>query len=295
MTNIKEQSALYSVEGSISYQTKQTFRWLFVFTEGLRLTDKVVLFPGSIFRLASFGFRNIRIPILPQLFTFLARPICEVIVSNRHGKYICRKAADDVLIAAQAYETSLQAIFESINSGVFVDIGANIGKYTIKVAKQLEGVGKVVAIEPHKNTFSVLERNTSLNNLANVIPINAACWNKNGELDLYSGTLFETFVTSGSHSVAQKFSSSPMKVRSAKLDDILREVGISKVDFIKIDVEGAEPEVLEGAVETIKNSNNIKILFEALNEEGFKRSLEILEKHKLVVRTVSKHNYLAAR
>ena len=69
------------------------------------------------------------------------------------------------------------------------------------------------------------------------------------------------------HSIKEKVSPQFVKVRCAKLDDILNHIGVEKVDFIKIDVEGAEVEVLEGAQEIITKSDSLEILVEISNKK----------------------------
>jgi hypothetical protein len=70
-----------------------------------------------------------------------------------------------------------------------------------------------------------------------------------------------------------------------KLDNILNGIGIQKVDFIKIDVEEAEVEVLEGAQQIISNSNSLKILV-SCSDKSLGRTSEILGNHGIVIKSI---------
>jgi FkbM family methyltransferase len=131
-----------------------------------------------------------------------------------------------------------------------------------------------------------------LNKLANATAINAACWNEEGELDLYTA---QRSKTSGSHSAKEKVSPHSVKVKSVELDNILGSMRIEKVNFIKIDVEGAEVEVLEGAQKTIAKSDSLKILFEAHNQENLEKCQEILKGHKTLAKPVYCSTFLASK
>lgn len=151
--------------------------------------------------------------------------------------------------------------------------------------------GRVISIEPEPESFEVLKKNIELNKLANVIALNIACWNEERELDLYTAPSLKT---SGSHSIKEKVSPNSVKVKSLKLDTILGNMGIEKVDFIKVDVEGSKVEVLEGAQRTIAKSDHVKILFEAFSKENLEECREILKKHKISIKHVYSNNFTSA-
>lgn len=274
------------------YLIVQTWRWLKLFTEGKRVKDKLILFPGAILRFTSYSLGYLRIPWLPQVLSRAAGPIADVTVRNKDGLFYCRRAKDDTTMVAEAFEFPLQSYFGAIKEGIFVDIGANIGKYTIKVGRQMGNKGRVISIEAEPENFEVLKRNIELNKLVNVSAINAACWNEEGELDLYTAPSSKT---SGSHSVKEKISPHSVKVKSVKLDNILDSMGIKKVNFIKIDVEGAEVEVLEGAEKIIAKSDSVRILFEVSGEENLGKCQEILKRHKMVIKYIYQKNFLASK
>jgi len=75
-------------------------------------------------------------------------------------------------MAAEAFEFPLQSHFEAIKERIFVDVGANIGKYTIKVGRQMGNKGRVISVEPEPESFQVLKLNIEFNKLANVTAVN---------------------------------------------------------------------------------------------------------------------------
>jgi FkbM family methyltransferase len=123
--------------------------------------------------------------------------------------------------------------------GVFVDIGANVGLYTLWAARRLGEQGRVLALEPNPVAFGRLTVNLALNGLAG--RVTALQWgvaDREGAFELHldatnlgGGSLVET----GGETI---------RVPCKPLDDLLAAHGIARVDILKIDVEGAEELVL---------------------------------------------------
>jgi len=128
------------------------------------------------------------------------------------------------------------------NGEVFIDIGAHVGKYALKVAKE-NPVSLVVAIEPGKLKFNALVDGIRRNNLKNVIPLNIAAWDSATRLKL---RVYSTISTS---TAVDEFNGIGHLMRiedveARPLDDVVKELGLGRVDWVKIDVEGAELHVL---------------------------------------------------
>lgn len=174
--------------------------------------------------------------------------------------------------------SSVLAKFESVMSmwltprrrEVLVDIGAHIGKYTLTAAKVVGNEGMVVAIEPHPVNYQVLQRNIGLNNLENVIALNLAAWNTDCELKLFTGDV------AGHHSAKVNRRLGWVKVEARVMDHVLKELRLGRVDWIKIDVEGAECEVLCGLDETISKYKP-KIITEVFYENVHARAQNVEE------------------
>ena len=126
--------------------------------------------------------------------------------------------------------------------GVFVDIGANVGTYAMVLARHVGASGKVIAVEPHPLAHARLAFNRAASGFAQVVLVAAAAGAFDGEL------LIETDGDNlgASHIVSGPPSISAIQVPSLRLERILAEAGVSKVDALKIDIEGFEDRVLTG-------------------------------------------------
>ncbi|THD65143.1 MAG: FkbM family methyltransferase [Bradyrhizobium sp.] len=123
--------------------------------------------------------------------------------------------------------------------GVFVDVGANVGIYAVVMARHVGERGTVIAVEPHPVTLARLTFNAAAS-LAQVTLVAAASGAADGEL------LFETdsINLGASHVVPDQSGGNAIKVRALRLQRILGEAGVSRVDALKIDVEGYEDRVM---------------------------------------------------
>ena len=131
-----------------------------------------------------------------------------------------------------------------------VDVGAHHGLYTLLASKCVGWHGRVVAIEPSPRECVRLEKHLRLNRSSNVELIPCAAGEDLGEAELYVVERFNDVC----NSLRPPDTPEPVKTRRVqvrRLDDILSELDISKVDFIKLDAEGAELSVLYGAMKLL--------------------------------------------
>ena len=135
------------------------------------------------------------------------------------------------MIASIAFETS--------HPSVIVDVGANIGDFTMAVARKAE---RVISIEPGRETFATLCDNLRANSLDNVIALNI------GAHDSVESLNFE------GHYLDLRVSKTGTEQRASgmPLDLVLSTHGIEHVNILKIDVQGHETEVLRGAIGSLK-------------------------------------------
>ena len=165
----------------------------------------------------------------------------------------------DLSIRGVYGELDTQIVKNEIKPGdVVIDVGANIGYYTLIFAKLVGNTGKVIAFEPEPKNFEILKKNVSINKLTNVILEQKIVSSTNGKTKLF---LANTGIV-GHHTTPTKNSTNFIEVDSVTLDDYFLTNNISKkINFLKIDVEGAEIKVLEGA-KTILRNDKIKIFTE---------------------------------
>lgn len=185
----------------------------------------------------------------------------DIVVETEGVTFICRKHTVDFECVTPAYESQLCDYMLMTDAGIFIDIGAHIGKYTVPIAKKLGNKGKVVAIEPDPDNFRALLQNIAVNNLYNVIPIQVACSSDNGETLLYKHPLDPS-----GNSMVHK-SRRSIVVQTKTLDTIVKDLGLTDVRLIKIDVEGAELDVLKGASNTLSKFDDLTIVIESRHKE----------------------------
>lgn len=225
----------------------------------------------------------------PLRITFLKnmKTIKDITVKNSDGIFFCGNNISSVGSVNPLIEINLRKYF-NLEKGTFIDIGAAVGKYTIMMGKRLGNQGKVISIEPEKNNFEILKRNVRLNKLRNVLLINCACSSDESYRKFY----LDAIGTGASSFYKEKVQSSKtITVQAKKLDKILSELKIKNVALIKIDVEGAEVDVLKGAIRTLKS--HPRIIFEAWDKEHLKKIEEILKPFNYKIKQIAPENYIA--
>ncbi len=165
-------------------------------------------------------------------------------------------------------ELDTQIIREQIKEGdIVIDVGANIGYYTLIFAQLVGKTGKVFAFEPEPKNFEILKKNIEINNYDNVTAEQKIISDKCEKMKLFvsdSGIVGHRIQKMGNF---ENF----IEVESVTLDDYMKKLNLDKkVDFIKIDVEGAEPKVLDGAKTILKENVKLKI-FTEFNREVIKK------------------------
>ena len=144
----------------------------------------------------------------------------------------------------------------------FVDVGANVGYFTLLAANAVQPKGRVIAFEPSHTLYAALASAVSKNRLSHVMPVNAGLSDQNGFIDLYLNPEFGN----NSPTMVRHAASEVSRVTTQRLDDFLKAEHIERVDLMKIDVEGFEPAVLAGAGSLLKDGTIRAILCE-FNDE----------------------------
>jgi FkbM family methyltransferase len=142
-----------------------------------------------------------------------------------------------------------------------VDAGAHHGLYTLLASKRVGWQGRVIAVEPSPRECDRLEKHLRLNRCSNTELVSCALGENPGETDLYLVDGFQDWCNSLRPPAVDE-PVRTVRVAVRRLDDVLAELGVSKVDFIKLDVEGAELSVLYGAMKLLQRESRPTILAE---------------------------------
>jgi len=210
----------------------------------------------------------------------------EITLKYNGIKLICGNDVSNVWANRRHFEDALFKYF-MIKNGSFIDVGANVGKYSVLVSKNIGAKGKVLAIEPEKYNASLIERNIKLNSLSNVILEKVAASDKEQIKSFYfnAGSTGSSFQNLGH--------GSKIRMKCSKIDNLVKKNKITNVSLIKVDVEGAEIEAITGALGTIKKFKP-QIIFEAWNAQTLAGIKKILLHLKYHINEICPENYIAS-
>lgn len=140
---------------------------------------------------------------------------------------------------------------EFIKNKDIIDAGAFTGDTSIPIAKFTNK--NIYAFEPFVESFEILKKNINLNDIKNIVPVNKSLGNIDGERTLYLSGDNVQGITSNAN--ARKYDTE-LKVEEVTIDTFVKENNLN-VGYITVDVEGAEKDLLEGGIETIKSQKPI--------------------------------------
>jgi FkbM family methyltransferase len=171
-------------------------------------------------------------------------------------------AVDSALLYGQFEKMEMEFVEKLLRCGMtVVDAGAHHGFYTLLASKCVGRSGRVVAIEPSPRERARLQSHLRLNRCSNVNLVACAAGDDPGETDLHIVDGFED----GFNSLRPPAIDAPtqaVKVQVRRLDDILSALDIESIDFLKLDVEGAELSALYGALMLLSRKNRPAMLVE---------------------------------
>lgn len=152
-----------------------------------------------------------------------------------------KQTFDDLTLCGEYEPHTTKLVKEIVKPGdKVIDAGASIGYFTNQLARQAGEKGYVYAFEPTPNMFALLSKNVEANKFTNVKLHNLALWSSEKTINVNGNALGRN------------------NVKGIKLDDILK----GPIDFIKMDIDGSEPEALKGMTRIIENSPNLKMVIE---------------------------------
>lgn len=213
--------------------------------------------------------------VVQTLFGHGIKKIYPLIVANNFINYLLKSNVAEVqghkmfLDSKDTLYLSINGVYEPFetelvkkeikNGDVVLDIGANIGYFTLIFAKIVGEEGKVFAFEPDPTNFSLLKKNVEINGYQNVILIQKAVSNKTGKIKLY---LSEENLA-GHRIYNLHGDRKSIEIEAIQLDDYFENYN-GKIDFIKMDIEGAEGQAIQGMFNLLKKNKTVKIVTEFL-------------------------------
>lgn len=194
-----------------------------------------------------------------------------ILTPNRDYSFEIREVMDsDPLVVKESWVENVYQINEGdfFDTNIFIDIGANIGAVSIKVASfndTREKKIKVIAYEPLTENIRLLSHNTKINRKESEIKlIQKGVWSK-------KDTLLITDAGGSSSVLPEKFTNQAQEsIEVISLEDVFFENNISECDVMKIDIEGAEYNVINSSsIETLRRIKYLTLEFDGGHESEF--------------------------
>jgi FkbM family methyltransferase len=234
--------------------------------------------------------------LLSLIFKFLNiknNDLIRIRVPKYNFKAFCPLSKND-LINMSVREDELIENFSPNKGDIFIDVGAHIGHYTLISSVCVGQKGKVVAIEADPCNFRILKRNVELNRVDNVLCINAAAYSEKRKVKLYAihkigYSIYNTIISQ--RLTSREF----IEVQANTLDELIESAKINpnKINWIKIDVEGAELEVLRGGTNILSQSSDISILIEIHSLAGgvthYEDIVNLLDSYQIYIQYEKTH------
>jgi len=181
-----------------------------------------------------------------------------IITNEGHKIYLDKNDVLHLSIHQDFEPLETKVLENNIKKGdVVLDLGANIGVHTLLLAKLVGENGRIYAFEPDPGNFKLLKKNINANKYRNIITIQKAITDVNDIIKFYQ--MKEYPAGNKIHDASNKLRF--IEVESITLDSFFEELE-PKIDFIKMDIEGAEVRALKGMKNIIKNNKDIKIIAE---------------------------------
>ena len=155
---------------------------------------------------------------------------------HRHNDWVINESVPNFRLDSRALEKDINEIYffhyQPKNGDTCIDIGAGTGTETIAMSRKAGASGKVYAVEASPKTYNLLQANITDNDLKNVSAFNLAISDKNGT---------ERISTVADHHIVNTlFSNEGVSVKAVTMDTFLAENNIETIDYLKVNIEGAE-------------------------------------------------------
>lgn len=268
---------------------------IFVFNP-TSLIDAICLFIDYFVNLIKFIFAIFvrMVNIQTKLVNNLIRPtvpfgfLAKINIKGKEIKVKIRKNRDDFYILNPFYEKNVMKYFNPKKGDTVIDVGAHVGKYTLYASKCVGKEGKVISIEPNRETFEALKENVKINKCKNVVAYNIAATKSKRKVKLFIPK------DERRSSIVEKRAEYYQLVDGIPLYILLKKNDAKVINWVKIDVEGAEIIVLQGMKNFLKKVKNLIIEVQNKNETKIRKILkENFKKYKVVFVERNQKYYLA--
>jgi FkbM family methyltransferase len=165
-------------------------------------------------------------------------------------------------------------VVKHINDAVIVDVGSNIGTFTTWMARAFP-MGKIYAFEPQREIFQMLCGNVAINNFYNVYAYNMALGSMSSKVEYREPDYFEPTDFGTFSLLKQQETGNTTVIDLTTLDSFVEDYKISKIDLLKIDVEGMDLDVLKGSKQVIEKFS--PVIFIECTDQNIKTMVDFVE------------------
>ena len=201
----------------------------------------------------------------PDLDGIIRRRTAGRVFTTAYGKFQLALTVDDIRQGLHDINRESYAVFAKyVRPGkVVCDVGAHIGTHTLKMADAVGENGRVIAVEPHADNFDLLCLNVEINDFAaRVVPIRAALSTARGKAKLFNPTTADKSMYFSLTRESENYE----VVDTIDIDGVFENSGVDVIDFMKIDIEGAEERLLLSEKESFFGGK-IKTIYVDAHEE----------------------------
>ena len=282
----------------------ESISWIKGSKYGYTYKDKIVLFLYIsnaiiiiIFIIGIFGKNKLIDTYFKRTYLLNWIPVKSVLVKIDGAILSLPMILDYIILVKPDWEekerefmTQLNLNNNNNNNAIVMDIGANIGIYTILLS-HIYPKAKIIAIEASPTIFEMLRSNCKLNNLvfsgSNVLLINKAISDKDDiTTEFYEkhsmSTMLKEFLTNLSSTILSNQDELNKRViRTITIDNLVETININEISLLKIDVEGAEVLALKGAIKTLTQKKIKNMIIEYHSLENYNYIVKLLEEEEL--------------
>ena len=194
---------------------------------------------------------------------------------------------DSVTILKEIFfERVYSDYFPFYSKSIVVDIGAHKGYFSLFAHNNLKSDSKIIAYEPIIENYSIMLKNLDANNAKNISLNNKGVYSKSVVMDIYKSKSENNSIFSDYNSYLEQKNNEKVKAEFIRLEDIFKENNIEIIDFLKLDVEGAEYDILFNENnEFLKKIKVMSIEFHDLKKEEYTgiKLIEYLKKNSFEI------------